>query len=142
MPVKFYDKEFMRRMRAGETKNLSAAGRMLKGKLKIALSIPSQQITTVTSKSGKTRKVYGAKGVNRSKPGDPPHRDTGFLRAHTFSKLKKGGKAVKVGTRAPHATLLEYGTKAMAARPGIRITRDQNRSEIGRILVTPIATGA
>ena len=68
--------------------------------------------------SGAVVQKYQPRRVHRqSAPGQPPATDTGFLVAnitHEIDRDKLGGKVV---SRAGYSVFLEFGTRAMAARP-------------------------
>ena len=85
--------------------------------------------------------------ANRSKPGEPPHVDTGRLRASisvnwsgsgmdngkTDAMAKDndgvtqptGAFRVRVGTNVEYGAALEYGTRNMEPRPYLRPARDR-----------------
>lgn len=73
-----------------------------------------------------------------SKPGDPPHVDTGTLRKTIFRKISLGGLSGIVGTPLKYGLFLELGTSRMAPRPYLRATLDMNKSVITGILTTPM----
>lgn len=118
----------------------------------IALGYQMESEIKQSMKAG-TGRVYG--GHQASAPGEPPAVDTGRLRGSistnwTGSGMRKGnvdGAAqsgdgieapvgreftVSVGSAAPYASWLEYGTKKMAARPFIRPIFDKFKSKISR----------
>lgn len=56
-----------------------------------------------------------------SKPGDPPNTDTGMLvKSIPPPSTLLNGDVVRIVVTAPHGKLLEFGTKAMEARPFMR----------------------
>lgn len=66
-------------------------------------------------------RVYGRHRA--SAPGSPPAPDTGTLRNSIYVQIQSAGpirKVIKVGTRVPYATFLEYGTSKMRPRPFMR----------------------
>jgi HK97 gp10 family phage protein len=130
--------EFKNLVRSGLTKNLTAAGTLLMRDVKTALNKSGRTVTFTKTKTGKVRKKLGKRGSDPSKPGEPPRKQTGALRNKVFKKLRQGGKVIRVGTRAPHGGLLEFGTKNMAPRPYLRSTLAEDEGEIARILTRPI----
>jgi HK97 gp10 family phage protein len=135
---KWRGEEFKALVKSGLTKNLTAAGTLLMRDVKKALNKSGRTVTITKTKTGKIRKKLGKRGSAPSKPGEPPRKQTGTLRNHVFKRLIKGGKVMRVGTRAPHGGLLEFGTKNMAPRPYLRSTLAKDQSEISRILTRPI----
>ena len=94
--------------------------------------------------SGVTGKKKGAtredRAANRSKPGEPPHVDTGRLRASIQVNWQGGGETgtdappqpsepfvVRVGTNVEYAYGLEFGTSRVAPRPFLRPALDRLR---------------
>lgn len=63
------------------------------------------------SKSGKPRMVLV------SKPGEAPNTDTGRLVQSIKFDFKNGGLIGRVGTNLKYGAWLEFGTRAMEARP-------------------------
>ncbi len=65
--------------------------------------------------SGGARRIYGAE---RSRPGEPPRKQYGRLRAsYTW---ERDGLASRVGTAYRIARILEEGSRKMAPRPHLR----------------------
>ena len=74
-------------------------------------------------------------GAAPSAPGEPPARVTGELLdsvAYEVLETEKG-LSVTVGTAAPYALALEYGTRRMAPRPFLRPAFAEMEEEIARI---------
>lgn len=64
------------------------------------------------------KKTLGVEGYGvPSKPGQPPHKQTGELQASVSYEVDKKAMAVKVFVDHPAAFYLEFGTRTMAARP-------------------------
>ena len=99
----------------------------------------------------------GARRANRSSPGEPPHVDTGLLRASVSvnwtdgpergrvgpkAKPENGVSApdtpltVRVGHRTVYGVWLEFGTTNMAARPHLVRGFDMHLPHIKRIVQT------
>lgn len=86
-----------------------------------------------SAKTGKFARVYGA---NPSRPGDPPHKQTGRLRASIAWELV--GAVARVGTNLPYGRWLEHGTRKMAARPWLRRALSECRARVLAILSKPL----
>lgn len=70
-----------------------------------------------------------------SKPGEPPHIDTGGLRKSIFWELLEDGLSVRVGTTVDYGLFLEEGTSKMAPRPYLRPSLIEMQARIKAILV-------
>lgn len=138
--VQWYGTEFIGQMKRGLTKNLTAAGTLLLKDVRAALNVDGRTVTETTTASGKTRRKYGKRGSSPSQPGEPPHKQSGRLRRDTFKQLKPKKMVMRVGTRAPHGGMLEFGTRKMAPRPYLRSTYAKDQAKIAQILTTPIQT--
>ncbi len=132
--VDWKGKELQKAIRNGLAKNVAAAGQFFKAQVTAALSTSGRKVTITATKSGRTRKTLGAKGSNRSKAGDPPHKQTGELRRSVFKKVKKNKVEVRVGTRAPYGGVLEFGGANIAPRPYLRSTLQRNKSQIAAMI--------
>lgn len=69
-----------------------------------------------------------------SKPGEPPHVDTGRLRQSIFWNLHADGRGVRIGTNVKYGKWLEEGTRHMAPRPYLRPSLNESRAMIKMIL--------
>ena len=69
-----------------------------------------------------------------SKPGFPPHIDTGHLRKNIFWELLQGGLTVRVGTTVDYGLDLEQGTRNVAPRPYLRVSLTEMTPKIKRLL--------
>jgi HK97 gp10 family phage protein len=74
------------------------------------------------------------KGHVPSNPGEPPNFDTGVL-SRNIEVSRTGRLEVTVGSYAPYAGGLEFGTSKIEARPYMVPARNKTRKEI-RALVT------
>lgn len=113
-------------MEAG--KRVDAALRFTRDKAKQVVS-RAQPVRIYGKKAGRSRK-----GLDPSKPGEPPKKLTGHLRMNIrkeFDPALVEGR-VGVGTNVPYSKHLELGTRKMAARPWLRPTLVNNASEIRR----------
>lgn len=79
---------------------------------------------------GKTR--YGA---FPSAPGEPPHKQTGRLRASVAYEVDEGTLTGRVGTNVDYGKYLELGTKrGIAPRPWLRRALAESYGKIQEIL--------
>ena len=69
-----------------------------------------------------------------SKPGEPPHVDTGRLRQSIAWNLHADGRGVRIGTNVKSGKYLEDGTRHMAPRPYLRPSLNETRAMIKMIL--------
>lgn len=114
--LKWNGEKVKRDINATMRRNVDSASQFLAVKLKQTIGIP------------------GSKGFSRSKPGEPPHKDKGRLRASISYEIASDGKSAKVGTNVKYGKMLEFGTKKMAARPWLRPTFNKCLAEIKKIL--------
>jgi len=100
--------------------------------------------------SGVTGTISGAtrsqRAANRSKPGAPPHVDTGHLKANVAwmkdvarPLVRKVGTGVGNAKSVGYAMWLEFGTKRMAARPFLRPALKKHKTKLKREITRPIA---
>lgn len=85
------------------------------------------------NQSGTAALRYGPKrNVTVSKPGDPPHTDTGRLRQSIQFNIKKDFG--EVGSNLKYAAWLEFGTENMAPRPWLSTAIEiLNKSYVAQI---------
>ena len=70
----------------------------------------------------------------RSKPGEPPHRDTGtLLKAIDYELVGNDTARVGVKKAVKYGYWLEYGTSKMAPRPFLRPALAKSRKKIVKI---------
>lgn len=84
-------------------------------------------------------KTISKSGPPRSKPGEPPHVDTGALRQslQPSGPIRDGNKIRgTVSTSSEYAPHLEYGTSKMEPRPFLRPTLAEQTEAIKHILRT------
>lgn len=84
------------------------------------------------------RTLIGIQGPPRSKPGEPPHRDTGDLQAslEVNGPAEQGDMIVaSIGTRLAYGAYLEFGTSKMAARPWLVPGLRNNREKIAKTII-------
>lgn len=79
--------------------------------------------------SQKAKLIYGA---YPSKPGEPPHKQTGRLLASAAWEIS--GLVARVGSNVPYARILEFGGRFVAPRPSLRVADKLCRDRVRRIL--------
>lgn len=116
MPSDWHGDEFFADVRTRVTGGVGQAAQDLKASLQV---------------------LIGIQGPPRSKPGEPPHRDTGALQASIeVNGPAEQGDAVfaSVGTALEYGRYLEFGTSRMAARPWLSRGLYQNNDRIARTI--------
>jgi HK97 gp10 family phage protein len=122
--------EARKRIAAEMTRRLYAAGLLVERHAKRLLSVAG----TGTKASGRGR-VYGA---NPSAPGEPPHKQTGRLRASVASEVDAAAQTARVGTNVKYGKYLELGTRRMKPRPWLRRSLSEVRDKIRAIFARPL----
>ena len=85
-----------------------------------------------SKKTGRYARVYGAA---RSKPGEPPRKQTGRLRASVTYEIDERTLTARVGTNVKYGRYLELGTKrGIAPRPWLRRALAECRAKIDSLL--------
>jgi HK97 gp10 family phage protein len=107
--------ELKRYIRNNAAERLESAAIFLKSRVKEELSIPS------------------GKG-NRSNAGEPPHKETGRLRASISHEVDKSEIKARVGTNVTYGKFLELGTRFMAARPFLTATLHKYAEQLRQII--------
>jgi hypothetical protein len=88
---------------------------------------------------GQIKKVFQA-GPEPSEPGEPPAVQTGrLLGSITWDSVgrftRRVGSSLKPQRGFPsYALMLEYGTRNMFRRPWLRVTLDQSKAQLRKIL--------
>ena len=78
------------------------------------------------------KKVYGA---FPSRPGEPPHKQTGRLRESVQYEVDEQESTARVGTNLDYGASLELGTsRGIAPRPWLRRALDETAAKINAIL--------
>ena len=76
--------------------------------------------------------------ANPSRPGEPPHRQTGHLRRSITHEVDATKLVSRAGTNVDYGRWLELGTVHVAARPWLRRALIEKRGEIRLILTKRI----
>ena len=97
------------------------------------LALHKSAIEIVSENAGGTQAIrYSPKrNVTVSKPGDPPHTDTGRLRQSIKFDYKKG--VGRVGSNLKYAAWLEFGTEDMSPRPWLSVAISRVSKEVDKI---------
>ena len=105
-------------MSAGASEPRDVAGRLanLPGAVRAAVVTALGEIAADTV--AEARRALSRVGPSR--PGNPPADPGGGLTASLEARLDPDADAATVTAADPHARFLEYGTRAMAARPFLR----------------------
>jgi HK97 gp10 family phage protein len=113
----------------------NAIGVLLQNEVRELISVSGRTIAFQRTSRGKYRKVVGALGSNPSKPGEPPHKQTGALRASITYRVEQDANGIKiiVGSALPYARVLELGSSRMAPRPFLRRALKENAERIRQI---------
>jgi phage gpG-like protein len=111
---------------------LSRAAVECSRRAKELLSVPGTGKQAGTGGKRGAKKVYNA---FPSAPGEPPHKQTGRLRASVQYEVDEPGLTARVGTNLPYGAYLELGTKkGLAPRPWLRRALDETAARINSIL--------
>lgn len=97
------------------------------------LALHREAVLVVSENSGgDTAKRYNpSRNVSVSKPGNPPHTDTGQLRQSIKFDVKEG--TGRVGSNLKYAAWLEFGTENMRPRPWLSVAVENVSDKIGDI---------
>lgn len=132
--IEFQGEEAMAHVRAETWKRIQAAGVYTQNKIMEVLNVPNsgerrkRTRNTAVGKKGSSYTVY----ANPSRPGEPPHKITGFLQGNVAIEEHPGELRVRVGIRdnAYYGIFLEEGTKNMDARPFLKFVITAYRPQI------------
>lgn len=118
--VKWLGRQFQREVEAANRKALKKAGALVASSVKESFGD--------TGIPGATK---GQRHANRSKPGEPPHVDTGVLKRSIHYKVVDA-ETVLVGSNVKYAHALEYGfePRRLRARPYLRPAVIRERANI------------
>jgi hypothetical protein len=105
------DPQLNAKVRARVLKALHAVGVELTNDIKRSISTPSRTVTRGYDKKGRKKKLLGARGSNRSRPGQPPNKDYGVLRSSIAYKVDEVSLTVYVGTNLRYGRYLELGVR-------------------------------
>lgn len=134
MAEPFNEQKFVRNHEVVVVRRLEAVGILLRNHIREMISVPSRTVTIGKTKGGKTKRVLGRRGSNRSVPGEPPHKDYGKLRESIASDVDAAGLTVRVGTPLRYGKFLELGTRKMAPRPYLRRALAELKPRINAVM--------
>lgn len=106
-------------VRAKAVAGLTRAAIAVRRRAKELLSVAGTAVRPRSTRAGRRGgRVYGA---NPSAPGEPPHKQTGRLRASVTYEVDEEALTARVGTNVEYGRHLELGTKrGIAPRPWLR----------------------
>jgi len=134
MPVSWYGKSFTDQVKKGSMALLVEAGDVLRDEIRMVLSTPGKVYAQVTSKTGKVRKKLVGRG--RSRPGEPPRKQTGRLLRSAYRRINRKRLSVRVGARG---SLMQYGTKFVKPRPWLSLAMKKAELRMKLILARKVA---
>lgn len=136
MSVKWYGEKFMRDLENETGKRLARSGNLVSREAKKLLSTSGTGVrkggAIVRAVKATGKRIYGA---FPSLPGEPPHKQTGKLRASvTYEVLKSGGWFARIGTNLPYGKYLQFGTKRIKPRPWLDVALKNTTGEVRRAM--------
>lgn len=140
--LKWNGDRFIRLLKAELRRRVSACCHAVANRARELLSVEGtgKRTRRVRDKNNKLRQsrklVYNA---NPSKPGEPPHVQTGRLRGSVAVEVQEGftGPVGRVGTNVKYGRWLELATRLMAARPWLRRALQERAAVIKAIMIHP-----
>lgn len=125
--------EAMQHVRSRAVGFLTRAAIEVSRRAKELLSIAGTAVRSKTTRGG--RKGSRQYNANPSKPGEPPHKQTGRLRASVTHEVDAKTLEARVGTNVEYGRYLELGTKrGLAPRPWLRRALAECQSRINEFL--------
>lgn len=110
----------------------------MRRRVAVAAVATQNMLKQAVSKPGnvKSKRAVARDGAIRSKPGEPPMKQTGFGQRAISFQLSEDGLTAQVGIfqNATYMGFLEFGTRTIAPRPWLRPTLIANRRRIVSIL--------
>lgn len=131
--LKVNDKELNRALSNATAEGLAQATQYYHSQLKIVVNKPNTG-TRVKGRNGKQRTIYN----NSSKPGEAPHKRTGFGQRGIVREIDRKSLIARVGVTANaiYMYFLELGTKHIARRPWLMATLKKRKQIIARLFMT------
>lgn len=117
--VEWHGDEAIDHVRRRAVSWLTRAAITVERRAKELLSVAGTAVRSRGTRGGrKGSRIYGAV---RSKPGEPPRKQTGRLRASVTREIDEGDLTARVGTNVRYGKALELGSrKGLAPRPWLR----------------------
>ncbi len=132
---------FLKGTEAGMIRGLELGAITLEGEWKRVVSKPGPIKSKLTA--GQRKRMEAAGEERRvSKPGEPPRKRTGELRASIGHAPREGGRIQRVGSSTAKSRHLEWGTSKMKARPSLRPTFRRMLPELYGIIVGAMKGGS
>lgn len=142
MTMRWYGQKFQRDLATEERKRLERAAMVVEREAKKLLSVSGTGrrgkggVVVRAIKNARNR-VYGA---FPSAPGEPPHKQTGRLRAgvtHEVLLWGLGRLIARVGTNIPYGKHLQFGTRFVKPRPWLDVALKRTTVQVRQILGAP-----
>lgn len=129
--LEWHGEEAARYLRNLIVKRLHKAAITVKNQAKELLKTPG----TGKGSGGRDKKGRFLKGVvTHSAPGEPPRKQTGYLRSRVGHEVDEETLTARVGTNVEYGKHLELGTRyGLAPRPWLRRALAEVASQINRI---------
>ena len=87
-----------------------------------------QPVKIYAKAAGRSRK-----GLEPSRPGEPPKKVTGHLRMNIQKEVSTDGMSARIGTNVPYGKMLELGTsRNLAPRPWLKRAITDTAAEVRR----------
>lgn len=124
MTMKWHGREATSLINAEIGRRVDGAARLLRDRAKELVS-RGQSVRIYGKAAGRSRK-----GLDPSKPGEPPK----IVTAHLRLNIKKEARGIeaRVGTNVPYGKYLELGTRLMASRPWLFRATVESAGELQR----------
>lgn len=131
--VRWHGDEAIEHCRRRAVQFLTRAAIEVTRRAKELLSVAgTAQRARATKGHRKGSRIYGAV---RSRPGEPPRKQTGRLRASVTYEVDEASLSARVGTNVEYGKHLELGTKrGIAPRPWLRRALAECRGKIDSLL--------
>ena len=126
MTIKWRGDEAASKIRLSLQQRIDMAARTVRDHARKLVS-RDQPVVIYGKSAGRSRK-----GLDPSKPGEPPKKVTGHLRMNIQKEVSPTGMTARVGTNVPYGKMLELGTRHMEPRPWLRRSISDRASELRR----------
>lgn len=126
----FHDKEASEYVRKRAVQFITRACLTVKVRAQELLSIPGTAVSIEKGSKGKRQQ-----DAVRSKPGEPPRKQTGELRASVTQEVDEATMTGRVGSNLKKAKALELGTsRGLAPRPWLRRALAEMQTKVDSLL--------
>ena len=144
MTMRWYGQKFSRDLAAEERRRLERAAMVVEREAKRLLSVSGTGVwqgkgkykEVVRAVKAKGKKIYG---VFPSRPGEPPHKQTGRLRASVTHEVMRWGwrMVARVGTNVWYGKVLQHGNSRIKPRPWLDVALKRTTVQVKQILGAP-----